>query len=35
MGKLRYVKDADDLRLAAKFDPEFLPSSTRQIRARY
>jgi acetoacetate decarboxylase len=35
MEKLRYVKNADDLRLAAKFDPEFLPSSTRQIRARY
>lgn len=35
MGKIRYVKDADDLRLAAKFNPEFLPSSTRQIRARY
>ncbi len=35
MGKLRYVKDADDLKLAAKFNPEFLPSSTRQIRARY
>jgi len=35
MGKLRYVKTADELRLAAKFDPEFLPSSTRQIRARY
>ena len=35
MTKPRYVKDADELRLAAKFDPEFLPSSTRQIRARY
>jgi acetoacetate decarboxylase len=35
MRKIRYVKDAADLRLAAKFDPEFLPSSTRQIRARY
>ena len=35
MAKIRYVKDADELRLAAKFDPEFLPSSTRQIRARY
>jgi Acetoacetate decarboxylase (ADC) len=33
--KIRYVKSADELRLAAKFDPEFLPSSTRQIRARY
>ena len=30
MGKVRYVKSADELRLAAKFDPDFLPSSTRQ-----
>ena len=35
MSKVRYVKSADELRLAAQFDPEFLPSSTRQIRARY
>jgi acetoacetate decarboxylase len=35
MDKLRYVKNAEDLRLAAKFSPEFLPSSTRQLRARY
>jgi Acetoacetate decarboxylase (ADC) len=35
MTKPRYVKSADELRLAAQFDPEFLPSSTRQIRARY
>ncbi len=35
MGKTRYVKSPDELRLAAKFDPEFLPSSLRQIRAIY
>ncbi len=35
MSKLRYVKSPDELRLAAKFDPEFLPSSMRQIRALY
>jgi acetoacetate decarboxylase len=35
MGKLRYVKNAEDLRLAAQFNPEFLPSSLRQIRAVY
>jgi acetoacetate decarboxylase len=35
MAALRYVKSADDLALAAKFNPEFLPSSLRQIRAVY
>src|SRR5207247_7213761 len=35
MGKIRYVKTPEELRLAAKFDPEFLPSSLRQIRAVY
>jgi len=35
MGKIRYVKNADDLKLAAQFNPEFLPSSLRQIRAVY
>jgi acetoacetate decarboxylase len=35
MGKIRYVKNADDLKLAAQFNPEFLPSSLRQIRAIY
>jgi acetoacetate decarboxylase len=35
MSKIRYVKNAEDLRLAAQFNPEFLPSSLRQIRAVY
>lgn len=35
MAKTRYVKTPEDLALAAKFDPEFLPSSLRQIRAIY
>src|ERR1051325_10431598 len=35
MPSIRYVKSADELRLAEKFNPEFLPSSTRQIRAIY
>ena len=35
MSKLRYVKTAEELVLAAKFNPEFLPSSLRQIRAVY
>jgi len=35
MAKLRYVKNAQELALAAKFNPEFLPSSLRQIRAVY
>ena len=35
MGTIRYVKTSEELRAAAKFNPEFLPSSTRQIRAIY
>jgi acetoacetate decarboxylase len=35
MSQPRYVKNAEDLALAAKFNPEFLPSSLRQIRAVY
>jgi acetoacetate decarboxylase len=35
MGKVRYVKSTEDLRLAEKYNPEFLPSSLEQVRARY
>lgn len=35
MAKTRYVKSPEELRTAAKFNPEFLPSSMRQIRALY
>ena len=35
MAALRYVKTAEELALAAQFNPEFLPSSLRQIRAVY
>ncbi len=35
MAKTRYVKTPEELRAAAKFNPEFLPSSMRQIRALY
>jgi acetoacetate decarboxylase len=35
MAKIRYVKTPDELRKAAEQNPEFLPSSMRQIRAVY
>lgn len=35
MAKIRYVKTPEELRKAAEQNPEFLPSSMRQIRAVY
>ncbi|MFN8625024.1 MAG: acetoacetate decarboxylase family protein [Candidatus Binatia bacterium] len=35
MGTLRYVKTPAELAAAAKLDPEFLPNTTRQVRAVY
>ncbi len=35
MAKTRYVKTPEELRTAAKFNPEFLPSSMCQVRALY
>lgn len=35
MAKNRYVKTPDELQRAAALNPEFLPSTTRQIRACY
>ena len=35
MGKLRYVKSPEELELAAQFNPEFLPSHIKQLRAVY
>lgn len=35
MAKTRYAKSPEELRAAAKFNPEFLPSSVRQIRTLY
>jgi acetoacetate decarboxylase len=35
MGKIRYVKSPEELALAARLNPEFLPSSMRQLRAVY
>jgi len=35
MAKLRYVKTPAELAIAAKLNPEFLPNTTRQVRAVY
>jgi acetoacetate decarboxylase len=35
MAKLRYVKTPAELEAAAKLNPEFLPNSSRQVRAVY